>query len=437
MRRHVVRLAAAVLAMSAWRAAVGQEDRALARRVDEYLRPLVASGDFNGVALVARGNRVLVQRAYGKADWDLGVPLTARSRFRIASITKTFTAAAIAMLAEQGKLSYRDPLSKYIPGFPSGDKIQIRHLLLFAAGVPNPSASGCSDATLDDLVADLARKPLDFEPGTRSRYSNGSYVLLARVVEAASGTTWAAYLRDHVFRPLALTATDADDAARVVPDRARGFVPGPGAAGVEHAACEGAWADIGSGALVSDASDLYHWGRVVRADSLFKRTALEYPYGWGVRKYFDRPVIEQSGIVDGFSSYLAVYLDADVYVVLLTNVQSGNLTDVGKGIAALALGVPAPTVAASPPSVPWSPTERARWVGHFRNEHIATVELSERGEGVRLRWGNSPETLFLAATAPSQAYDRQDAVAMTLNADGSVLTMRWGNGDPQEFRRLP
>jgi D-alanyl-D-alanine carboxypeptidase len=429
--------AAVVLVASLARGAHAQTDPRLSARVDQYLRPLVASGDFNGVALVARGGRVLVQRAYGKADWDLDAPLSARSRFRVASITKTFTAAAVAMLAEQGKLSVRDPLSKFVPDFPSGEKIQIRHLLLFAAGVPNPSASGCSAATLDDLVADLARKPLDFEPGTRSQYSNGSYVLLARVIEAASGTPWATFLHDRIFAPLRLDATTVDDPGRVVPDRARGFVPGVGPAGVEHAPCEGAWADVGSGSVVSSATDLYRWGRAVRAESLFKRTALEYPYGWGVRKYFDRSVIEQSGIVDGFSSYLAVYLDADLYVVLLTNVQSGTLTELGKALAALALGRPAPTVTPSPPSVAWTAAERARWVGRFRNERIATVTLSERGEGVRLRWADSPETLFLSATGPSAAYDRQDGIALTLSADGAAISMRWANGDVQDFRRIP
>jgi hypothetical protein len=147
--------------------------------------------------------------------------------------------------------------------------------------------------------------------------------------------------------------------------------------------------------------------------------------------------MEQSGIVDGFSSYLAVYLDADLYVVLLTSVQSGTLTELGKGLAALALGVSAPTIAPSPPSVPWTAAERARWVGRYRDERIATVTLAERGEGVRLRWADSPETLFLSATGPSTAYDRQDGIALTLSADGGSISMRWANGDVQEFRRIP
>jgi CubicO group peptidase (beta-lactamase class C family) len=96
---------------------------AIASEVETYLAPLVASGDFNGVVLIARGETPLFAKAYGSADVELHVPLTTRSRFRIASITKTFTGAAIAMLVERGKLSYDDALSKYLPGFPKGDAI--------------------------------------------------------------------------------------------------------------------------------------------------------------------------------------------------------------------------------------------------------------------------------------------------------------------------
>ncbi|HEX3582587.1 MAG TPA: serine hydrolase domain-containing protein, partial [Thermoanaerobaculia bacterium] len=344
---------------------------------EKYLEPLAKNHDFNGVVLVARGDKVVWQKAYGNADWDLQVPLSMRSKFRIASITKTFTAAAISMLAERGKLAYTDPLLKFIPDFPKGDKITVRQLLLHSSGVPNPDSQTCSNASLTDIVGELAKKPLWFEPGTADGYSNGGYALLARVVEVASGKSWSDFLRDEIFQLLALGETSVDAQDAVVPMRVRGFVPGPGAAGIEHARCEGAWAAYGSGAVISSANDLYRWARPVRNDKPFKRSALEYPYGWGRRKYFGKNAIEQSGILNGFSSYLAAYLDEDVYVVVLANVQTGELTDLGKGLAAIALGVEPPKLTPSPATVASTANERAAWMGKYRDPNIAPIEIRE------------------------------------------------------------
>src|SRR4029077_4189283 len=219
--------------------------------------------------------------------------------------------------------------------------------------------------------------------------------------------------------------------------RVRGFVPGPGAAGVQYARCEGGWAAIGSGALLSSAGDLVKWSRAVRNETLFKRTALEYPYGWGARKYFGKRAIEQSGILNGFASYLAVYPDDDLYVVVLSNVQSGELIEIGKGLAALAIGAEPPKLTPSPAMVASTSDERRRWVGRFKNDKIATVELSEHEGALYLRWENSADTVFIGSTGPSTAYDRQDSIAMELAPGGDSLRMRWSTGEWQEFKRLP
>jgi CubicO group peptidase (beta-lactamase class C family) len=421
--------AAALCVMSA--SAAGHA--ALDRRVEGYLAPLVKSHEFNGVVLIARGDRVLVRKTYGKADFDLDVPLTAGSRFRIASVTKSFTGAAIAMLAERGKLAFTDPLSKFLPDFPNAEKIHIRQLLLHSSGVGNPTSSSCSDATLETIVAELAKKPLAFEPGTKSRYSNGGYALLARVVEVVSGKKWDAFLRDEIFRPLHLDATAIDEEFQVMPGRVRAFVPGPGADGAEHAQCSGAWAAVGSGALVSSAGDLHRWARAVRNDTLFQRKQLEYPYGWGVRDYFKRNVIEQSGEINGSTSYLAAYLDEDLYVVVLSNFPHGSLTDIGKGLAALVLDAEPPKLTPSPAAVPWTPEERTRWLGKFFSETQGYgVELTERGGQLYLRFGNSPDTVFIASTGRSKAFDRQNSAAMELSDDGNTLTMFGAS-----FKRVP
>src|SRR5262245_4436054 len=115
--------------------------------VDRYLAPYIDRRDFSGVVLFARDGNV-VHKAYGLADSKTGVLNTVRTRFRIASLTKTFTAAAIVMLAERKRLSLNDPLSKFLPGYPNGDKIRIHHLLSHAAGVANPEPADFFDKEL-------------------------------------------------------------------------------------------------------------------------------------------------------------------------------------------------------------------------------------------------------------------------------------------------
>jgi CubicO group peptidase (beta-lactamase class C family) len=406
----------------------------LTPKLDAYLAPIVRSKDLNGVVLVAKGDKVLFEKAYGLANVELNAPLTARSRFRIASVTKTFTAAAISILAERGKLSYDDPLSKYIPDFPSGDKIEIRHLLGHASGVGESDSPPCSSATLDDLVREIASKKLAFEPGTKSRYSNAGYALLARVVERASGMTWAEFLEAEIMKPLSLSETRADTESSILPRRVSGYVPGPGASGVLNARCQGAWAAYGSGALVSSASDLYRWARAVRNETLFKRSKLEFPFGWGPRKYFDRAAIEQSGIMNGTSSYVAAYLDDDLYVVVLSNVQSGMLTAIGKGIAAVALGAEAPKLRPSPPIVDADHTEIPKWVGSYTNAKIGSPQINESDGALTLRWCQKCDSVYLVPSAPMRMYDRQDSIALELLTDGTIK-MTWPEGNSEIFAR--
>jgi hypothetical protein len=205
--------------------------------------------------------------------------------------------------------------------------------------------------------------------------------------------------------------------------------------GLANARCQGAWADIGSGSLLSTASDLYLWARSVRNDQLFRRSALEYPYGWGRRKYFDRDAIEQSGIVNGFSSYLVAYLKDDVYIVLLSNVQNGVLTEAGKGVAGLVFGVTPGALPVAPASRSLSDAERSAWMGTFQNPTIATVRIDGDRGALQLRWCATCDPLYLTPTGARTAYDRQDGTSLSLHDDGNVW-MQWPGGEPQEFKRV-
>ena len=413
--------------------AASTHDAVLTAKIDHFLEPLVRAHEFSGVVLVTRADKTLVARGYGKANWEFDAPMSMETLFRIASITKTFTGAAVVILAERGRLALKDPLSKYLPDFPKGDKIQIRHLLLHESGVPNPDSRPCSDVTLDEVVSELAKKPLWFEPGTNSGYSNGGYALLAKVIEVVTGRRWEDVLRDEIFVPAGLMATARDSDEAIVPLRAGGYVPGPSPLGLLKARCDSTRGLFGSGALLSTASDLQRWARVVRKETLFKRTALEYPYGWGVRKYYGRDAIEQSGISHGAASYLAEYFKDDVTIVVLSNVQTGVVDDIGKGVAALTFGIGPSPLKAAPRAVAATSALRKPWLGDWKNANIGTFHLVERNGSLYQTWEASIDGSYVFITGEHAAFNTQESGAMELAGD--TLRISWGNGKPVEFKR--
>src|SRR5262249_30686616 len=173
-------------------------------RADGWLTAYEKAGEFSGVVVLAQGDKVLFQKAYGYADTQVRSPNRPETRFRVASLSKTFTAAAIERLVAQGKLQYSDSLSVYVSGIPNGGSITIEQLLTHQSGIGVLDSDEVSRDCLshDDWLRRLAdAKPL-FAPGKESDYSNEGYFLLAAVIERASGTSYQAFLQQNIFAPL-------------------------------------------------------------------------------------------------------------------------------------------------------------------------------------------------------------------------------------------
>lgn len=196
-----------------------------------YVRRFVNARSFSGVIVLARGNRAIFRQAYGHAEWRFGVPNTVDTRFYSGSITKTFTAVAIAQLVEQGRISWNDSLSRFIPDFPTSEaaaKIRIDHLLTHTSGlgavypetiVPNAYRS------VADFMATAPRTPPTTEPGTTYRYSNLGYLLLGRIIEIVSGQDYYDYIAAHVFAPAGMTSAGTEPRDSVVRRLAYGYEP--------------------------------------------------------------------------------------------------------------------------------------------------------------------------------------------------------------------
>jgi len=326
-----------------------------ATRADAIVQKTMHGEGAVGISVaVARGSEMVYSKAYGFADLEFAVSADEETMFRIGSVTKQFTAAAILKLAERGKLSIDDPLTKYLPDYPThGQEITLHHLLTHTAGVPNYTDLGpkwelvqareLSDAELLALWKDL---PLDFAPGERWKYSNSGYYLLGMVVAKVSGQSYADFVRETFFEPLKLTRTRYDSNGEVILNRAQGY-------GFEDGKF---WNDrfLGmsqpgaAGALISTASDLVRWqqalvsGKVVSPESYLEMTTpfmlangRETGYGMGLQldAQAGQPCVWHGGGIFGFNSVLLYFPGEKLSVAVISNSERLRADALGLDIA--------------------------------------------------------------------------------------------------------
>jgi CubicO group peptidase (beta-lactamase class C family) len=409
--------------------------RSLAAKVDAYLAPYVEARDFSGAVLLAKDGRILLRKGYGLASQELGVANGPETKFQIASVTKTFTAAAVVLLEKQGLLRLDDPLSKYIPDFPRGEEIRIAHLLGHSSGIPDiyslPEYEEMKTRRVSaaDLIALLKTKPLDFAPGTASSYSNSGYALLAYIVEKVSGRSYQDFLRERIFAPLHLDHTGPWERQPVLPGRAAGYEPWLAPAGLINAPYYDESILLGGGDLYSTVDDLYSWCRAVREDRLFHLDA-ERPYGWGPRKRFGRDAVEQDGNDPGFVAHLAAYRKDDVCVVVLGNIRTGAIDKIKVDLAGLLFGEKAEPPAPRKP-VTVDPKALDSYVGRYEVSSKMILTVERRGGDLYLK-GTGGFFLPLEPLSETRFFYRQlyTPLEFERGPDGKVSRLLWGGEYP-------
>ncbi|MGO8756898.1 MAG: serine hydrolase domain-containing protein [Terracidiphilus sp.] len=316
----------------------------LASRIDRIAAQVLArTGVPSASVAVVQHGKLVYARAYGSArlatDSSPAVPAAPEMRYSIGSISKQFTAAAILMLQEQGKLKLDDPVGKYVPGLTRGNEVTIRQILSHTSGYQDywpedyVMTPMLAPTTPQQILDTWARKPLDFDPGAEWQYSNTNYVIVGRIVETISGESLFDFLTQHVFRPLGMNSVGNSDQNQLNPPDATAYYRhalGP----LRIAPKEGAGWMFAAGELAMTAHDLALWDQSLIAQSLLKPESYEEmftevklkngsgtKYGLGV-EVMDRNghrSIEHSGEVSGFVSDNAVYVDSGAAVVVLTN----------------------------------------------------------------------------------------------------------------------
>jgi CubicO group peptidase (beta-lactamase class C family) len=344
-----------------------------ARRVDA-LFSWATNGPGAVVAVVDHGD-ILLEKAYGFADVKKKIPLTARSAFDLASVSKQFTAMGIMILAERAQLSYDDSLCRYFPEFsPFGCDITIRNLLNHTSGLPDyeeifrasgliqtnyPRAARDAGDTFEPASKDALRfianeKKLRFKPGDQWEYSDSGYVVLAQIIEKVSGKTYADFLRENIFRPAGMTETVVYDETRpVIPNRALSYStnrPGP----VDYTPLNLIYGD---GNVHTTISDMIQWvraldnGTLVTAPTL--RQALtrgrlnngkefDYGFGWGIHNRHGGDVTEHGGSWVGFRSSIVRLPRWHLSIIILSNSGRSGLGDIAQKIESIYLFGEAP-----------------------------------------------------------------------------------------------
>jgi CubicO group peptidase (beta-lactamase class C family) len=319
--------------------------------VDRFIRAELKRQRIPGMSVaILRGDRVLLARGYGFANLEHRVPATDSTVYAVGSLSKQFTAAAIVLLSQQGRLGLDDPISRYLPeGSAVWSAVTIRHLLTHTSGVPQ-------DTTLDwrrdyaesELVRSAAR-PLDFEPGALESYSSTGYALLGVIIHRVTGMPWGDFVRDQIFRPLGMRTARVNSDTDIVPNRTAGYYF------VNDTLTNPEWVSPSINAtadccLSFTVLDLARWAIGLNHRKVLGETGLEmswtpvrlndggtYPYGFGWNVFEQRGYrrIGHSGAWRGSHATMQRYPEFDLTVIVLLNLGQANSEGIAVGIAGL------------------------------------------------------------------------------------------------------
>jgi len=445
---------AGALLLAALVAVAQQED--LAQRLDAFVETQTKSAGFSGAVLVAKDGKVVLSKGYGLANAEWDIPNTPQTKFRLGSITKQFTAAAILLLQEQGKLSVQDAVCKYVDPCPAAwQPITVHNLLTHTSGIPNFTSFPDYLPTMtqpsppEKTLERFRDKPLDFETGSRYSYSNSGYVLLGYILEKVAGVSYDKFVTENVFRPLGMNDTGYDWSTTIIKRRASGYER-PGGE-LQNARYLDMTIPHAAGSLYSTVEDLYKWDRALRDrkllsaasyQAMFKPFRNNYAYGWIVQERDGRQIIGHGGGINGFATSIQRFPGDDACVVVLTNVPGPASGQVRNALGRMLFGLPA-----EPPPPPAGERKEITLDTKILDQYVGRYELAPGFTLTVTRQGN---LLMVQATGQGSApvfaesetkffYRIVDA-QITFNKDsqGRVtgLTLHQGGND-MPGRRLP
>jgi CubicO group peptidase (beta-lactamase class C family) len=345
----------ALLALAACgRAGEPAPDRELGARVDALAKPEAAADRLSGIMVIARGDRVILQRTWGFADWERRVPNSAVNRFGIGSITKVITMTLVDQLAGAGRIDVSAPVANYIPGFPDGPRgghPTVRDLLTHRSGVPHRVTTALDETQHlhpDEIVERVKAKGLLFEPGTAELYSSAGFTTLARIVEVVETKPFDVVLAERIFRPASMTSATDETGQQLMLNRALPFRLGAGAvsAAVSHAQYKDLGFLTGAGSLYATAEDLLRFVRAVHDGKLgtVSRKQLGAPADTGWTGWYGR--------TNGYEASVDYLPVRDLTIIFLSNLRSAANWQLREQVRRLLSGGSVEAIATVPPVAP-------------------------------------------------------------------------------------
>ena len=457
MSRHIAILLATALCIP-FTAVASPADQALAARLDAAIAAYYPATGPGASVIVTRDGKTVLRKAYGMADLGAKVPMQVAMTQRIGSLTKQFTATAILMLADEGKLALSDPITKFLPDYPvHGKTITIEHLLTHTSGIvsytdkPTFGAMIARDISVAELIDMFENDALISAPGSTFAYNNSGYVLLGAVIEKISGMRYGKFIEQRIFVPLGMTQTAFEGMERTPGVRAAGHTRT--SAGFGPSAVISPSVPYAAGALVSTVDDLARWdtaitqGKLLRPATwaraftpytLVNGSATQYGYGWYTRSLRGSPAIIHGGNIPGYAAYAVRLPRQNVYVALLVNADSGMQSPeiVAKKAAAIAIDNPYPeykavaldTAALDAYAGVYKLDEKSVRTVRREQDHL-TVQRAGRGEPVSV-YPRSGDRFFASSLLTQFRFERDargDITRLVLDDDGvETLVPRTG-----------
>jgi CubicO group peptidase (beta-lactamase class C family) len=402
-------------------------------KIDAILTAEVESGGPGAAIAVIRDGQFIHRKAYGLANLEWGVPLNPDAVFRIASLTKQFTAVAIMILAERGRLSIEAPIETYLPDWPArGRQVTVRRLLNHTSGVwRHDSDQGDRtrrpDPPVEEVIQLIYSRPFEFEPGDRYSYNNSGYLLLGAIVGAVSGQTYEDFLREAIFEPLGMTHTGILRHEAITLERAYGYVRGRKR--FHNARLDAMSWSHAAGALGSTLDDLVKWDRAIRSCRLISAESLEtmlasttlndgssfpYGFGWGTADYQGRRIFHHTGGISGYASQMLHFRDENLTTIVLSNLYLFPFDKVTRSLMRAALGLGDVEQAAA---VALTPDQLAACAGHFGGDGYVREVFAVNG-GLTFAKHGAPGLLPFSATGFWQAGDPEVEYRFSDLSDG-------------------
>lgn len=441
--------ALALIALQSISAQKPRSGKQIAAEIEKYMKSAVKFEKFSGSILVARDGKPVVSKGYGLANVEHDAPNSPKTVFRLASVTKQFTATSIMMLQERGKLNVNEPFCKYLTDCPTAWRtITIKHLLTMTHGIP--SVSGVELGGLrglpvpwDQWQEATGKKPLLFDPGEKFMYLGAGYTLLGFVIEKVSGKTYGEFLQENIFGPLGMKNSGHEDPSRILKNRATGYrqLPDESITNLPYREIIRMYA---AGGVYSTTEDLLLWDQALYTEKLLSKKSIEemylpdkemlpgkaYASGVWISTKHGRREIAHGGNATGFITYFARYPSDRVTIIVLSNNEKGSSGKISGVLSSIVFGSPY-EMAYERKAIAVDTDILAKYVGEYTFEFPKTtiVVTQENGMLFQKRGGEAKQEMF--AESESKFFLKSEDIQLTFMKDsnGTISGVRVDQGD--------